>query len=1375
MTGVAIVGMAALFPGSGNLDSYWANLRAGVDAITEVPAGRWDTTKREHPEDAAELVYCRRGGFIDEHAEVDLTRFGIMPNSVADTEPDQLIALHVAAQAIEDSGGENRLPDRGRIGVVLGRGGYIGPSMARYNQRVRIAGQLVHTLGELLPELSPAQLDKVRGAFTTQLGSNQPESAIGLIPNLAASRLANRLDLGGPAYTVDAACASSLVAVDQAIGELHSGRCDLVLAGGMHHCHDITFWSVFAQLGALSRSERIRPFHRDADGILIGEGTGMVALKRLADAERDGDRIYAVLRGSGVSSDGKGSSLLNPDHGGQVRAVRQAWERAGLDPAEPDSVGLLEAHGTATPAGDGTELATLATVFGAGNPAVIGSVKSMIGHTMPAAGIAGLIKAALAVHHRTLPPTLHCTDPHPLLAETRFRPTETARPWEADGPRRAAVNAFGFGGINAHVVLEEHAHTPARASGTVTEPEQVLQLAASDPRALAALLDREDTEIRGMPTGSGPSRLSIVDPTKRRLALARKLLGREDARSWRGRNDVWFYPAPLLGDGGKLAYLFPGLEAEFTPNVEDVARRFGFTFDTGGSLVGNTGRHGHAVAQLGRSLDGVLRRIGIAPDGVAGHSIGEWTAMTASGMHRAEAIDEFLDTYDPDSLQMPDVAFAAIGTSAERVREALAEHPGITLSHDNAPNQSMVCGPAAEVEAFVAGFRARQVMCQVLPFRSGFHTPMLAPYLDPIRENADRLELHRPNVPIWSATTAEPYPESAEAVRELFVRHLLEPVRFRQLITAMYQAGYRVFVQAGTGQLTSLVTDTLQEHDHLAVAASSGRRTGMAQLRRVTAAVWAAGGPDTVAALESAGTRPRHSMRLNLGSPTVALDDPTRDSLRSLLGAPRATGLSESSALDAVAASSPMAAEFRALLHETADSVGTVLAARQRTSQARLREFGTRLRVSIEDMPYLLDHCFFRQRADWPELADRFPVLPATTMIAHLMRLVEQAVPGRVVIGLRDVVLNRWITALPASELPVTGRPVGDDLMEVRIGEHASLVAELAERHPAESPAAWAIPPGERAPEMTAAELYTRRWMFHGPRFQGVVELLGIGERHARAVLITPEAPGALLDNVGQVLGYWVVATLPSRASVFPARLSRIRFHGPHPEPGKRLHCTVRITAVTDTTVVAEAQLSVDGRVWAEFGDWTDRRFDNSPQTVVVERWPERNTLSLRQNGGWTLLSEHWTDLASRELVLRNHLGLAEREEYENLSPRERRAWLLHRIAIKDAARIWLWDNGWGPLYPAEIGAHEHADGHAVVYGVCRDPLPELDVRVAHSGEVAVAIAGPAGSDPGIGIEPVTDSAAESRFAHAHPEYARVTDPWRPGNDYLVAWTTDEA
>ncbi|WP_432169685.1 beta-ketoacyl synthase N-terminal-like domain-containing protein [Streptomyces sp. 1222.5] len=1453
-TPVAIVGMAVLLPGAPGLDAYWRNLRDGVDAIRNVPADRWDADYYD-PGSAAgpaapDRVYCRRGGFVDGLAEVEVTRYGIMPASVPGTEPDQLIALDVAAAALADAGGAERLPERHRVGVTLGRGGYLTPGLARLDQRVRTAGQLVRTLGELLPELSGAQLDRVRAAFTERLGPDSPDSAIGLVPNLAASRIANRLDLRGPAYTVDAACASSLVAVDQAVTELAVGRCDVMLAGGVHHCHDITLWSVFSQLRALSPSQRIRPFHRDADGILIGEGTGVVVLKRLADAERDGDRVYAVIRGTGVAGDGRTAGLVSPDPGGQARAVRQAWRAAGLDPAAPGSIGLLEAHGTATPAGDAAELTTLTTVFGPGGAhgdgerPVLGSVKSMIGHTMPAAGVAGLVKAALALHHGTLLPTLHCDDPHPALAGTRFRTLERAAPWETDAGRpvrRAAVNAFGFGGINAHVVLEEPprarsvpapAAQPAPASVGVAEPERVLLLAAGHPDGLAACLEGDDHAVlaagldpaRPHPD-AGPVRLGVVDPTAKRLALARRALAK--GRAWQGRNDVWFRPGPLLGPagGGRLTFVFPGLEGDFTPRTDDIAAHFGLAPVSGTGTgpdvrVDDVGRHGFGVVGVGRLLDRALRRMGVVPDAVAGHSVGEWTAMVAAGMYSAAEVDAFMAEFDPDTVTVPGLAFAAVGASAAQVRAALAESwtgSGIVLSHDNAPRQSMVCGPDAAVEDFVRSFRARGVICQVLPFRSGFHTPMLEPYLAPIERAAERFRLHPPTVPVWSGTTAAPFPEAESAVRRLFVRHLLEPVRFRALVEALYADGHRVFVQTGPGRLTSLIGDTLGDRDHLAVAANSAHHGGLAQLRRAATALWTAGAAvapavpaltpsprPPVAHLPYAeqpppGERPmpaehvparptasrppagRPPVRLDLGGALVSLDGPGLAALRADLR-PVAHTAGVPAALDGLATRFPAAAELTALLQDTADTAARLIAAhhgrttataapappaqastvpaRPETAAAVSRNpptdttpvsppkpaagsAVTTLRVSPQTMPHLLDHCFFPQRPGWPEVADRWPVVPATTIVRHMTDAAERARPGLRAVAVHGARFDRWLTATPPVDVAVAVTPVPGhpDRVEVTFGPTARAVVELAPHHPA-PPLPHPLPDApERVPDHTAAQLYRDRWMFHGPGFQGLTELTAIGERHIRGVITAPAAPGALLDNVGQLLGYWIMATRTERTVVFPVQIGRLRFHGPHPAPGTEVRCLVRITSLTDTLLEADAELTVGGRVWAVLGGWQDRRFDNDPTTRPVERFPERHTLSEARTGGWALVHERWPDLASRELIMRNSLGGAERAEYAGRPPRGRRQWLLGRIAVKDAVRQWLWQHGEGPVFPAEIQVRNDELGRPYVTGVHGRTLPPLDVSLAHRAEAGVAIVRPHSPRPGPGIdvEEVTD------------------------------------
>ncbi|MEV7979898.1 acyltransferase domain-containing protein, partial [Streptomyces sp. NPDC086519] len=1041
---------------------------------------------------------------------------------------------------------------------------------------------------------------------------------------------------------------------------------------------------------------------------------------------------------------------------------------------------------------------------GAGR-AVLGSVKSMIGHTMPAAGVAGLVKAALALHHATLLPTLHCEDPHPALAATRFRTLDRARPWETvpqQPVRRAGVNAFGFGGINAHVVLEEAPHRRAaavsRGAGVigargaeaaaprraeVTEPERILLLAADSPNDLTELLDTSDAALlaagldpsRPHPQ-AGPARLGIIDPTARRLLVARRAVAR--GRVWQGRNDVWFVPGRL---GGRLAFVFPGLEADFHPQVDDVAAHFGLPGTLSGAQVGDVGRHGFQVVAVGRLLDTVLRRMGVVPDAVAGHSIGEWTAMTAAGVYSEEDVGDFMASFDPGSLAVPGLAFGAVGAPAERVLADLDRghwaEAGIVLSHDNAPNQSMVCGPDEAVTAFLRSLRARGVLCQVLPFRSGFHTPMLKPYLAPIEAAARRFRLHPQTVPLWSATTAAPYPEAERDVRELFVRHLLEPVRFRQLIEALYAAGHRTFVQMGSGRLASLIGDILGDRDHLAVAANSPHRPGVAQLRRVAVALWTAGAQvvPVPSSRTPAGSQQRPPVRLDLGGALVSLDERTRTELRADLRSAPAR-LPAPSALDALASRSPAAAELSALLRDTADAAAELItvggprpttahppAARSpvRTpvplpvravsgapmppasslSPTPPAPWRTTLRVSLETMPYLLDHCFFPQRPDWPETGDRFPVVPATTIVHHIMAAAEQAAPGKRAVAVRGARFDQWLTAIPPVDVPVTVTADGPQHVAVTFGSWARAVVELAARYPAAVPAPWPTDPAaERLPAHTAAQLYTERWMFHGPAFQGITELTAIGSGHVRGVITAPAAPGALLDNVGQLLGYWIMATHTERTVVFPVHLGELRCYGPHPSPGREVGCLVRIVSLTDTALEADVQLTVDGRVWAEVTGWQDRRFDNDPKTRPAERFPERHTFSEARSGGWVLVHERWPDLASRELVMRNSLGGAERAEYGAHPPRGRRQWLLGRIAVKDAVRHRLWEHGEGPVFPAEIRVCGDWAGRPYVTGLHGRRLPPLDVSLAHRAEAAVAIARPhtPGPGPGIDIEEVT-------------------------------------
>lgn len=1469
MEPIAIVGMAAIFPGAATLEQYWQNLVNGKDMISDVPEDRFDALFYD-PDNShrPDRLYTRRGGFLDDQAVFEPLKFGIMPNSVGDIEPDQLIALEVAAAAIADAGGAARMPDADRIGVILGRGGLLNPAASRYANRVRMASQVVSLLRELMPDLGEDRLDLLRDRIDERLGKHQPEGTIGLVPNLAASRVANRLNLRGPAYTIDAACASSLIAVDQGMTELSTGRLDAVLAGGVHHVHDISFWSVFSQLQALSRKGDIRPFDADADGVLIGEGTGMVVLKRLADAERDGDRVYAVIRGSGTSSDGRSASMFNPASSGQTLAIRRAWEMAGLDPTAPDALGLLEAHGTATPTGDAAELTTVAEVFGpyaGGEKPVIGSVKSMIGHAMPAAGVAGLIKATMAVYHGVLPPTLNVTKPRAEMAKTRFEPISSARPWEGDGPRRAGVNAFGFGGVNAHVIVEQYA---TAAPAVVAEPERILWLAASSTEEMSRLLERGDVRDLPRPAAGGPVRLGIVDPSDQRLAIARKIVARGEA--WRGGRDLWFTPRPLLGPGGgKLAFVFPGVEAEFAPRTADIAAHFGLPHREW--TAEDLGKHGSGLVEVGKLLDSAVRRMGVRPDAVAGHSLGEWTAAAVTGQMSTQGVDAFLGIFDADSVEVSGYAFAAVSAPMETVTPLLEGYPGVVLSHDNAPSQCVVNGPREQVQRLVDDLRARTILCQLLPFRSAFHTPVFAEGLQAIGAALGRWEVHPTEVPVWSGTISAPFPSDPDEVNRLFIRHMIEPVRFRRTVGAMYDAGIRVFLQMGAGQLASLIDDNLRDREHLAMPVNVSRRDGLAQLRRVATALWVDGGDPDMSVLDPApalraapkvnevvepNARKGPAVPLDLGGPLVKLGAGAHELLG--VGAAKAKPAAQPekpkaaaqpqtsnadahsaalSALSKMAGSSKAAAELAALLQETASDAVTVMSAaaaapvaprprqaapipqpvaaqpvaaqpaipRQRpatvpaarpaaapppvtaghgstvsarpvavpSKEAEEILLRTTLDVSVETMPYLRDHCFFVQPDDWPRVEDRWPVVPATTVVQHMMDAAERALPGLRAVTVRDAKFNRWLIAAPPQKVDITVKRAGGDAVTVIFGGYARSTVEMAAAYPEPAEKPWTQDPAtEFPPTVSAEQMYAERLMFHGPLFQGVTDVHALGDMHVRGIVTAPTPPGALLDNALQLIGNWLITTQPFRTVALPVGLRHVTFHGPPPAPGTAFDCVARVRTITDGELVADTQLSVDGRVWAQINGATDRRFDSHPTARACERFPEKYPMSHRQDGGWTVVFDAWTDLVTRGMAARGILGGEAALEYERMPGAKRNQWMLGRIAAKDAVRFRQWDAGHTDVYPIELTVRNEPSGRPYVDLRPGRGLVECAVSIAHTAEAGVAIAGPAGAEVGIDVVEIAPREESTyRYALTDTERAQLTDD----RSFARLWAAKEA
>ncbi|GGK83885.1 type I polyketide synthase [Mangrovihabitans endophyticus] len=894
---IAIIGMACVFPGSPDLAAFWETVVGAADAVGEVPAGRWDPdvyyAAEVGPGQTGRVTVSKWGGFI-EPVPFDAIRYGIPPAALASIDPTQLLALEIACRALADSGYPHDAgADHARTGVVFGA--EAGSDMS---QTQTLRTMLPAYFGEV-----PSQLEGLLPRVTE-------DSFPGVLANVIAGRVANRLDLGGPNYTVDAACASSLAAMDSACKELISGASDLMICGGADLHNGINDYLMFTSAHALSPTGRCRTFDSTGDGIALGEGVACVVLKRLADAERDGDRIYAVVKGLGGASDGRALGLTAPRAEGQRRALDRAYASAGVSPAQ---VGMVEAHGTGTVVGDRTELETLTKLFteSGARPggAVLGSVKSQIGHTKCAAGMAGVIKAALALHTGVRPPTLHLTSPNPAWdpQTSPFAFHTAASPWAAAAPdRMAGVSAFGFGGTNFHVVLGAHAPTadprharrqwPAELflfrGGTVDAARRAVRTlldrlpGASTLRALAAAASTAASDSR-----LGPVRIAVVASDVHDLVvlLQRAMDGDDDPR--RGL----IQPPAATPAPGKVAFLFPGQGSQKPAALADLFVAFpelrhyldlgrewadllfpAAAFDEETSAAQADRLRDTRVAQPvlgigGLAADHVLRRLGVRPDMVGGHSYGELVALCTAGAfdpatllslsgRRAAAI---LDAAGDDPGAMAAVSADRDRIAAVLAAAALADQ--VVLANQNTPTQTVISGPTAAVERAVTALTEAGVRARPISVAAAFHSPVVAAGGETFAAVLADTPVAAPGLPVWSNRSAEPYPADPDAVRAGLAGQIGAPVRFVDQIEAMYAAGARVFVETGPGHvLGNLVRDILGDRAHLVVGvdgAGDGLRallTTVGQLACAGVGVqtgWLFAGRDTTTTA-TAGDRP---------------------------------------------------------------------------------------------------------------------------------------------------------------------------------------------------------------------------------------------------------------------------------------------------------------------------------------------------------------------------------------------------------------------------------------------------------------------------------------------------------------------------------------
>ena len=882
--------MGCMFPKADDLASYWANIRRGVDAIAEVPPTHWRPDDYFDPDPKApDHTYARRGGFL---SPVDFPPldFGIAPNNLEATDTTQLLGLMVARAALEDAGygqGSKKPLDRDRVSVILGVTGTL-------ELVIPLGARLGHPIWRrALQEAGVADnvSEEVVRRIADSYVSWQENSFPGLLGNVAAGRIANRLDLGGTNCVVDAACASSIAALNLAVLELATGRCDLALSGGLDTFNDIFMYMCFSKTPALSPRGDARPFDAGCDGTVLGEGLGVLALKRLDDAKRDGDRIYAVIRGVGTSSDGQGTAVYAPSAAGQVKALREAYRVSGVS---PESIELVEAHGTGTKVGDATELAALTDVYGTARPdatwCALGSVKSQVGHTKAAAGAAGVIKAAMALHQKILPPTIKVDQPLPGLEPGRspFYLNTQARPWlaRADHPRRAAVSAFGFGGSNFHCILEEaeEAKPGIEWDGSV----QILAFSANSESELSSALDAWPKELtwhefraeaartRLRFRNDQPHRLVMVvnasDDVNAKLADVRALI-----RGTRSRSA----PGTFKGTGpapGRLAMLFPGQGSQYVGMLREITCLFPqmqaalkeadsfapteglrvsdvvypFSCFTDGERRDQESRllatevAQPAIGAVSLGLFRILDEFGVRPDAVAGHSFGELTALRAAGRLDDRAFASLAQKRGWLMASQNGGAMLAVSAPIEAVEETLRSQKlnhDLVIANRNAPAQFVLSGPKPAIEQAARAFEDRRISTRTLAVSAAFHSPTVARASEPFLNGLREVRFGPATVPVFSNTTAGPYPDDADEARALLAGQLAKPVAFSDELRALQGWGVATFLEVGPdSKLCGLVRATLDARA-IALDASKGARGNLADLAAALAELAALGYP----------------------------------------------------------------------------------------------------------------------------------------------------------------------------------------------------------------------------------------------------------------------------------------------------------------------------------------------------------------------------------------------------------------------------------------------------------------------------------------------------------------------------------------------------
>ncbi|PCJ18935.1 MAG: hypothetical protein COB02_09375 [Candidatus Cloacimonadota bacterium] len=878
---IAIIGMGCHYPGATNLEEYWKNIVQGKDCITDIPEETHWKIKDYFDEDQKipDKTYCKRGGFLP-FVDFDPMKYGIGPKDIDVIDTAQLLGMKVAREALDDAGYlNNKDLDLDKVSCIVGTT-CITELATPLNMRLSYP-----VIDQILDQHGVDE--KTRASITEQYRESYPiwqeNSFPGVLGNVVSGRIASHLNLGGTNCVIDAACASSLGAIKMSIDSLLTGTSDMAITGGVDTENNIFMYMCFSKTPAFSAEGKSRPFSSDSDGILIAEGIGLLVLKRYEDAVRDGDRIYSVIDAMGSSSDGKGKSIYQPVPEGQAKAVRQAYEMAGVT---PEDIQLLEAHGTGTRVGDFKEFVGLQSIYKSDkdkNWCAMGSVKSQIGHCKASAGVAGLMKAALSLHHKILPPTINILEPNPKMEikDTSFYLNTEARPWVKTGGREkryAASSAFGFGGTNFHAVLSEI--DTNKYQSLYRSQQEVFVFAEDSTDQLKKAIEEYQDYAKKAKCFNQLARYnqhSLNTKAKVKCSIVAKdleslsdhlnelhthLVAQSDKNLLRA-NAIYYTPKNDYTDS-KVAFLFAGQGSQhpsmikdfiFTyPNcqktLDDVeAHRANKGWDTISKyaypipvfsnderqkqrdILTQTNRAQPALAFTNLTILNALRELGLQADMFGGHSFGELSALYAAGVIDFDAymlLSEERGQLMQECAKNSDGTMAAILAPIAQIKTVLSDanktlNTSVILANLNSPSQAVISGKSSEIDKVCDFFTKEKLTVKRIPVGAAFHTDLMKPAVEKFQKTIDGIKFNTAKLSVYSNTSAKVYPTSENEMKACLANQLLNPVAYIDQINQMNQDGANIFVEVGPSKVQSgLIRSILDKKDVLVFSSDSG-------------------------------------------------------------------------------------------------------------------------------------------------------------------------------------------------------------------------------------------------------------------------------------------------------------------------------------------------------------------------------------------------------------------------------------------------------------------------------------------------------------------------------------------------------------------------